>query len=242
MKIKVADFVFEVNNIYSYAEKASAKYLSDEEADFSFSVAPETIAEKCNLAKERGERCHPGYTEWLEIHRAIAAFLEKRDGILMHGAAICACGGAYIFTAPSGTGKTTHISRWLKLYGENVFVLNGDKPLIRHIDDSFIVYGTPWCGKERLGANTKAPLKGIALLSRADENSIEAVNAGDYLSPIMRQVYFHREGECISNVMDFLDKMLSSVPVYSLKCNISDDAARVAAKLMCGELLEEKSL
>lgn len=231
MRIKIADFVFDVANIYSYSEKVSCGYLSDEAPDFSFSISPETIARQ----RERlgSAAFSPEYTEWLEIYRVISAFTEKRDGIMMHGAVIELDGSAYMFTAPSGTGKTTHIMQWKKLYGDRVSVINGDKPIIRNIDGQFIAYGTPWCGKERLNVNTKAPLKGIALVSRAAENSIERVDAGKHLPFLLKQVYLHRDAKCLSNAMDFLDKMLSAVPVYDLKCNISTDAALVSSSLMC---------
>lgn len=231
MKIKVADFVFEVANIYPYSEKAAAEYKSDESPDFSFSISPEAVAwhrERLGTAA-----FSPEYTEWIEIYRMIAAFIEKRGGILMHGAVIGFDGYAYMFTAPSGTGKTTHIMQWKKLYGDRVSVINGDKPILRDIGGQFMAYGTPWCGKEKLSVNTKAPLKGIALLSRAEENSIERVDAGKHLPFLLKQVYLHRDADCLSNSMDFLDRMLSAVPVYDLKCNISTDAALVASKLMC---------
>lgn len=231
LRIKIADFVFEVANIYPYSEKAASKYASDEAPDFSFSISPETIERQ----RERlgSAAFSPEYTEWLEIYRAIAAFIEKRDGILMHGAVIGFDGNAYMFTAPSGTGKTTHIMQWKKLYGDRVSVINGDKPIIRNIDGQFFAYGTPWCGKELLNVNTKAPLKGIALVSRAAENSIERVDAGKHLPFLLKQVYLHRDTVCLSNAMDFLDRMLTEVPVYELRCNISTDAASVASKLMC---------
>jgi hypothetical protein len=235
LRIKIADFVFEVETIYPYAESAASAYITDEEPDLSFSISPETIE---NRRLKRGENAFsPEYTEWLEIYRIISAFVTKHDGILMHGAVIEFDGGAYMFTAPSGTGKTTHIRQWRKLYGSRVHIVNGDKPLIRRIDGEFFAYGTPWCGKERWNRNTKAPLKGIALVERGEENSIERVNPGDHLPFLLRQVYFHRDGvEYTLDAMDFLNDMLEKVPLYKLQCNISTDAALVASEMMTKSL------
>ena len=229
MRIKIADYVFEISPHYEYSLKAAQGYKTDEESVYSIDIDKEYIIKK---HEENENSLSPAYTEWLEIYREISAYIEEHDGILMHGAVIGFDGGAYMFTAPSGTGKTTHIAQWQKLYGDRMYVINGDKPILRNIDGTFYAYGTPWCGKEHLNMNTKAPLKGIAILSRASENSIERVDAGKYLPTLFKQIYFHNNALCISNAMDFLDKMLSSVPLYSLRCNISTDAAKVACEAM----------
>ena len=229
LRIKIADYIFEIDPHYEYSLKAAEGYHTDEKPDHYIDIDKEYIIKK---HEENENSFSPAYTEWLEIYREISAYIEEHDGILMHGAVIGFEGAAYMFTAPSGTGKTTHISQWKKLYGDKVTVINGDKPIIRNIDGTFYVYGTPWCGKEHLNENTKAPLKGIAIVSRDAENSVERIDASKYLPVLFRQIYFHNTANCISNAMDFLDKMLTQVPLYSLKCNISTDAARVACEAM----------
>lgn len=215
---------------YPYSEAAAKDYLTNDSPDYSFSIDIDSIMKR---PRPGGEVFSPAHTEWLEIYRDICAYIEKRDGILMHGAVIEYEGRGYMFTAPSGTGKTTHINQWRRLFGGSVTVVNGDKPIIRLEDGQFFVYGTPWSGKENLNTNTRTPLCGIAVLSRAAENSIEKIDdVSKYLPMLLRQVYIHRDPECASNVMDFLDKMLSRVPLYSLKCNISTDAARIAYEKM----------
>ena len=170
------------------------------------------------------------YVEFLEIYRMICDFVVANGGMLMHGAVIKYDSAAYMFTAPSGTGKTTHIRQWKELYGDKVQIINGDKPLIRYLDGEFIAYGTPWCGKEHYNVNTKAPLKGIVLLSRGEENSIEAINPEKLNKFLLKQVYMPKSREGILNTLDFADKLFTTVPLYSLKCNISTDAARVACE------------
>ncbi|MCD8048119.1 MAG: hypothetical protein LUG52_00660 [Clostridia bacterium] len=228
MKIKIAGVVFDVKHIYPYAERAAKDYFTDEIADFAIEITKEQIAR----AGEKSKDFSPAYNEWLEIHRQICRYFEERDGIMMHGAVISYNGAAYMFTAPSGTGKTTHVMQWKKLCGDRVEIINGDKPIIRFMDGEYFVYGTPWCGKERFNINTRMKLCGIALLSRAEENRIERVDPAEYLNRLISQIYFHKTPECVSNTLDFADKMLKSVPVYSLQCNIGVEAAEVARRAM----------
>lgn len=229
MRIKVADTVFDINNKFPYCEQFMTDYLTDEEADFFIDLDIEFLEKKRSL---KPDGFHIGYTEYLEIYRVICEYITNRDGMLMHGAVIEYEGAAYMFTAPSGTGKTTHIKQWKKAFRDKVKIINGDKPIIRLVDGEYIVYGTPWCGKEHYNRNTKAPLRGIVLLSRGEENSISKVSSEIFNEFLIKQVYIPKNPQKMIKALDFADKMFQSVPLYSLKCNISPDAARVA----CNEI------
>lgn len=227
MRIKVADFVFEINNRYSYCEKFVGDYLTNEEPDCHISITTEVLEKrKAKLASDYPMH----YIEFLEIYRVICDYVVANGGMLMHGAVIEYNSQAYMFTAPSGTGKTTHIRQWKKLYGDKVQIINGDKPLMRYIDGEFIVYGTPWCGKEHYNRNVRAPLKGIVLLSRGEVNSIERIAPEKFNAFLLKQIYMPKSREGILKSLDFADRLFTTVPLYSLKCNISTDAARVACE------------
>ena len=62
---------------------------------------------------------------------------------LMHAAVVEVDGIAYVFTAPSGTGKSTHVQLWLDHFGPRARVLNGDKPLFRFEGNTLYACGTP---------------------------------------------------------------------------------------------------
>lgn len=224
MRIKVAEFVFEIDNKFEYWEKFTKEYLTNEEPDCYISLDLDFLKSK---QTETPDSALP-YLEYLEVYREICQYVINHDGIMMHGAVIGFDNAAYMFTAPSGTGKTTHITQWKKLYGDDVCIINGDKPLIRRINGEYIVYGTPWSGKEHLNKNTKAPLKGIVLLSRATENLISIVDNNRFNAFLVKQVYLPHSLPERLKTLDFIDEMFSVVPLYSLKCNISTDAAKVA--------------
>lgn len=223
MRIKVADTVFEIDNKYPYSEKFVTEYLTEEKPVCHISLDEDFLGK----ANEKSESPIE-YTEFLEIYRQICDYMVKKDGILMHGAVIAFEGCAYMFTAPSGTGKTTHIRQWRKVFGEKVEVINGDKPIIRYINGKFIAYGTPWCGKEHYNKNTCAPLKGIVMLSRGEENSIERISPAEPNLSLLKQVYLPENPQDRVKVLEFADRLFTTVPLYRLKCNISTEAAQVA--------------
>lgn len=128
-------------------------------ADLAVSMSQEAIDAERAIATE-GRHWADSYLETLAVLRNIANELPQRNRMLVHGAVIQYAGKAYLFMAPSGTGKSTHIMLWQQYLGVGVRVVNGDKPFV-HIpaaaDESPIAYGTPWAGKEGWQENVSAP-------------------------------------------------------------------------------------
>ncbi|MGM9552190.1 MAG: hypothetical protein ACI3XA_08050 [Clostridia bacterium] len=231
MRIKVAGYVFDIKNKYPYSEQFMTDYLTDEEADEYFEITDSILDD----AAKKYPKSPVYYLEYLEMYRLICNFISDRDGILMHGAVIEFQGSAYMFTATSGTGKTTHIRQWKELFGDSVTIINGDKPIIRLVDGKFIAYGTPWCGKEHYNKNTHAPLKGIVLLTRGEQNVIEKLPADKFNKALFKQVYIPKSPKTMIKVTEFVDKLFSEVPLYLLKCNISVQAAQTACDAITKE-------
>ena len=141
-------------------------------------------------------------------------------------------GKAYLFTAPSGTGKSTHASLWKEILGERVRIINGDKPLIRVTPGHITVYGTPWNGKERWGENSHADIAGICFLSRATENKIVPVSGSDAMPLLYRQTYRTPTAEGLAHVMRSLAEIAQRIPLWQLECNISQEAAELSYNTM----------
>jgi hypothetical protein len=163
--------------------------------------------------------------ETLALYRKVAEALLAHGAVVFHGCVLAVDGRAYAFTAPSGTGKTTHARLWLELLGDKAFVLNGDKPLIDMKTDIPTVYGTPWDGKEHLSRNTNLPLGGIVLIERSESNSIEPIGSSDALKILLSQCYRPNNPDAMQHVLNSLIKLSGSVKFYKLKCNISKEAA-----------------
>lgn len=158
------------------------------------------------------------YLETLAVYRAIAEWLPGQDRMLVHGAAIELDGRAFLFCAPSGAGKSTHVALWRRRFGNRARILNGDKPIVAREGDRFRVYGTPWAGKEGWQENASAPLCGICLLERGEHDRAWAITAADALDDMMRQVYLPRDPTAALLTLGLVDTLLARVPLVRLAC------------------------
>lgn len=148
---------------------------------------------------------------------------------LFHGAAFLWRGKAWIFTAPSGTGKTTQYVLWKMLYGDEIAILNGDKPVLEARADGIWVHPSPWVGKECMGRPESAPLGGVIYLAQGPENAIRPMPAGESAAPIFAQFLFTAAGpEDVSRVCALEEALLRAVPVWLLTNRGDEASARLA--------------
>jgi len=228
--IQIADIVVAIDNKYPFVENVCKGYITDNN-NYNFIVCAsenEINAEKMISEEEFSD----GYIESICIYRNIAKKLPEYNAFVIHCAAIAYDGNAYCFSAKSGTGKTTHIKLWRKVFGEKVIPINGDKPVIKLVDNAFYVYGTPWSGKENFNTNTKAPLKGLCFIERGQDNQIEPLSIYNALNLLMQQIYIPDNNESFDTTITLIEAMLTNTPLWHLKCNISDEAANVAFNAM----------
>ncbi|MBE6568582.1 MAG: hypothetical protein E7657_08000 [Ruminococcaceae bacterium] len=165
-------------------------------------------------------------------YEKICRFLLAKDALFLHAAVIEANGTAYAFSAPSGTGKSTHIALWKHTYGDSVHILNGDKPILRFENGVVYAYGTPFCGKEHWNENRKVRLGGICFLSRGETDEIREITPKEALTPLLRQILLNGGTDAVMQTMALADKLLSSVPLYALSCTPTENAARLSYQTM----------
>lgn len=165
--------------------------------------------------------------------------LLSYDGFQLHSSCIVVDDRAYLFSANSGTGKSTHTNLWLKLFGDRAFILNDDKPALRLEDGVWYAYGTPWSGKHDISVNTRVPVGGIACLERGEVNEIEPFGGYDAVLAILRQSNKPKDAQCRMQLLELLDKLISQVPVWKLRCNMEPEAAIVSYEAMSGKKWRE---
>lgn len=174
-------------------------------------------------------RRHPTLTltnfEYLYSGEAFANYLATQGGVVMHGSAIAYKGKGIVFSAPCGTGKSTHAGLWKQYLGNQVVHVNDDKPAIRFVDDIPYIYGTPWSGKTDINANVSAPLQAIVFLAQAPYNRISKLSIAEAAMEIHYQTArpFYDEGLTLK-IMEITDRLIQSVPIYRLECTISEEA------------------
>lgn len=158
--------------------------------------------------------------------------LYHYEGILIHGAALLYRGKAYLFIAPSGTGKSTHVMLWKKCLGDKVTILNGDKPFLRVHHGAITVYGGPWQGKEGIGMNSSAPLGGVFLLHQGEENSVRQASIPEALQKLLMSTVFPEDAEGRSKVLAVMNCLCSTTPIGILHCNMEDEAVYTVKKFI----------
>ena len=166
--------------------------------------------------------------ENMVLHRLLAESLTEYGVLLVHGSALALDGEGFLFTAPSGTGKSTHAALWRQVFGERVQMLNDDKPLLRVRDDGVTVFGSPWDGKHHLSRNASAPLRAIARIERAAENRAEPLPKAQAFPILMTQAYASRDSAVMARILRLEERILDLVPFYTLRCNREPAAARTA--------------
>lgn len=231
MRIKLAEFIIDIGDVGKYTSDMCRdyEYIGEKNSDFSVTAEKGLI----DTEKKRYPDAPEDYLENICIYRCICKKIVAFGGILIHSAAIGMDGNGYMFSASRGTGKTTHMNLWLNLFPGRAFVINGDKPIVREIDGQFFVFGTPWCGKEGINTNTSAPIKGICILKRAENNSIERTPSAEALAHLLTQTVEPEKGTGTIAFLDILDRLIKNVPIYTLHCNMNPEAAEVAYNGMC---------
>jgi len=233
--IKIADKVFSVRTNSEIIKNYCKDYLSDGDAEFKVEIEREDIEFERKQSKRIDEkegnpaREHSdAYLEFIAVQRKITEVLFEYDTVLFHGSVIAVDGAAYLFTATSGTGKSTHTRLWREYLGERAVMVNDDKPFLSVSDGQVIAHGSPWNGKHRLGANISVPLRAICILERGEKNEIEKISAASALKMLIQQSSRPQNPSLMPKYMELIDKIASGVRFYRLKCNMDIDAPRVA--------------
>lgn len=232
---RLAGHTIKIESLYSQVHTLCAAYRVEDDAEYCITTAPADIAYERKRSVRADELegvavreyANP-YLETLAVYRKLAQLLVQDDILLMHGAVVAVDGQAYLFTAKSGTGKTTHTRLWMQQFGDRAVMVNGDKPLLHVTNTGVTVYGTPWDGKEHLSRNIACPLKAVCILTRSETNHIERISPKEALTMLCQQSYRPAQSAALRKTLALVDLLSSNVPLYKLGCNMEPEAALVA--------------
>lgn len=237
--MEVAGSVFAVQPLYESTRAYCADYLTDREPEFFVSVDREALLREQRLldieADEEGLKRRKFSDMFLErsvIQRRVAEALIGKDTLMLHGSTVAVDGNAYLFTAPCGTGKSTHTRLWRELFGDRAVMVNDDKPFLQITSDGVWAYGSPWSGKHGLATNICVPLKGICLLHRGSENVIQRADAQRLIQILRHQAHSPENATLAKKTLSLVDELAQAVPLWEMHCNKEPDAANVAYSAM----------
>lgn len=234
-QISLAGEEIGIRSLYDEVWHLCRDYLSDA-PEVSFRIETETEDLRFEQEKSLREAALEGkpallypepYLETLAVYRRIAAGMTEYDTWLMHGSAVAVGDEAFLFTAASGTGKTTHTRLWLEQI-PGAYVVNGDKPLLRMRDGFCEVCGTPWSGKENMNRNVIVPLRAICFLHRGTENRIEEIAFREVAPLLLQQSFRPKDPTVMRKTMALVKSLGDCIRFYRLFCNMEPEAALVA--------------
>ncbi len=229
----MADVVIEIQPLTSDLADFCKAYRTDEAPDLSVALVPEDLARERRLATVPASDT---YLETLALNRRTADALLLRDTILLHASCVAVDGAGYLFTADSGVGKSTHARLWREMLGERAMMINDDKPFVRIRADGLTAYGSPWDGIHHLSANASVPVRGIGLLHRDTTNHIAPIEPEEAFPVLLEQTYRPEGRAAMERVLALVDRMSRQIPLYTLGCDMSPEAARISYEGMrsCG--------
>jgi hypothetical protein len=231
-KYVIAGLKVQMEVTHDLLRQRSEKYLCDFEGE------PDIFLNAPEDKREILRRKNRGITEDVCEYTVTAAFFYEAligyGGFLLHSSCLRYDGKAYMFTADSGTGKSTHTGLWRE-YIKDVKMINDDKPAIRLIDGLFYAAGTPWSGKTDQSENVLVPVGAVALLYRSEDNVINRSTNQKAVSELLKQTLLPPKKESTDKLADLLDKFIRTVPVYDFGCNISEQAVKTSFEVMTGK-------
>ena len=221
-KIKLVNKVLEVNAFYESTKEYCRDYLTDEDSNYVITMSKEDLENESSNSKDNKVYVSE---EISALYRKIADLLIEEGIMVFHGSAFKVGGYAFIVTARSGTGKSTHVKLLETLLGNEFSYINDDKPLLE-VNDEITLYSSPWNGKERRGNNIHAPLKSVIFLNRGETNTYKKLdNSQEVYCRLLSQIYLPKEKDKREKALKLIDILLKKVSFYEINVNMDISSA-----------------
>ena len=226
---KIAGKRIGITSLHKEVQELCEGYRTEGEAEILIRTTEEDIRLEREISGERDRKegrkplNYPdSYLETLAVYRKMVEKLLEHNILLMHGSVVAVDGEGYLFTAKSGTGKSTHTGLWMEQFGERALMINDDKPLIEMKEKEILVYGTPWDGKHHRSTNCSVPLKAICKIYRGETNTIAQMDKKEMYPVLLQQIYRPATAVGMAKTLDLIEKMTGQVMLYQLHCNTFD--------------------
>lgn len=148
---------------------------------------------------------------------ALQQLLLPFQCFLLHASVIEISGGAILFSAPSGMGKSTQAELWRRFRGAEV--INGDKAAVRLLNGTAWACGVPFAGTSGICKNRNVPLRALVLLQQAQENTVRRLYGMEALPLLMSNIFADLsvpwEHE---QLLQIILELVNFVPVLRLAC------------------------
>ena len=171
--------------------------------------------------------------EYILHSAAFCREIIQHGRFFLHASAVVCGGGAYLFSGPSGIGKSTHTAMWQKLF-PGIQILNDDKPVIWPEKGKITAWGTPFSGRTDLQRNLGVPLMGICFLKQARENRIRPVAETEALALILNNTWRPKDDKTMNLLLNGIQQVVEEIPIFELSCTTDPEAAQLSYATMKG--------
>lgn len=222
--VKVAEVLFKIEANYVETKQFFKEFLVEETYECEKITVDkveisEFIKQYRSFNMTMGERAIVKYK--------MDRILVKYDTFPVHASALSYKGNAYLFTALSGVGKSTHAKLWKDSFGDDVVMINDDRPYIKIIGDKVYAYSHPQSGKHNIYTNTASEICVISKIVRDNRNYIKAISKGEFFPFMVQQTYTMDEIQITSKIIRMIKHVLYHVDVFEIHCNTDANAAKI---------------
>ncbi len=221
-KIKITDIVIDINAFNESTKKYCEGFLSNEDSDLTITMSREDLENEKHINEDGKVYASE---EISALYRKIADLFIERNIVVFHGSSFKVGNYAFIVTARSGVGKSTHVGLLKKLLGDKLTYINDDKPLLEVNDNDLMLYSSPWNGKERRGNDIKAPLKAVIFLNRGNNTYQQLTNNQEVYFRLLSQIYLPRDKSKREKALKLIDVLLKRVIFYEINVNKEIESA-----------------
>ena len=147
----------------------------------------------------------------------------QKEALILHSAYITCQEEGIVFSAPSGTGKSTQAELWERY--KQATVVNGDRSIIGVRNGRGYVYGIPMCGTSGITHNVSAPLKAVIVIRRG-KPGLRRLDAFEAFKALYSEVsvnYWNRTE--VEKTMEVIDRITETIPVYLFTCTKEKESA-----------------
>lgn len=157
----------------------------------------------------------------------IERLLFARGMFLFHCSYVDDRGGAVLFSAPSGGGKTTQATLWEKYAGATM--VNGDRAVLEAGGEGYIAHGLPIAGSSGVFLNRSLPVKAIFIVKKAQDNRAVRLSQQEAFQAVFSELTINTWNHpFVLAAVEFAMRLASTLPVFSLDCRVDQGAVEAA--------------
>ena len=232
MWYRIADLTVEMNPVGDMPQRMREYEIPEGQADIRL------VEEDYRLNSWLRRKLDINQAYYMETGRVFSDKALWFDSLMLHSSAVVVGEYAYLFSGPSGMGKSTHTQGYLRTFGRDAVIINDDKPTLRRQGQTWYAYGTPWCGKDGINRNLSAPVAGICFLHRGD-TLLQRLSPAEAAIDIIRQTqYYQRDKKNTQKLLSLIDLLAKEVPAFSFHNHAQPEDASLTYAAMSQAIKE----